>query len=168
MPPFCPCANVCTVTLCKEPLVCTISENNHRIAYLIQNGVKVFHVGETITLVLPADLVFSPDSSSLNPCYLSVLKAASDLVFCYEKTTVRIAVYSDSLDASCRNKILTQAQAQSVAKLFWCNGIDARLLYAVGYGSACPIASNQTAIGRAQNRRIEICFKYIPPYGPGC
>jgi outer membrane protein OmpA-like peptidoglycan-associated protein len=156
------------VQLCKEPIICTIPERNRRIAYLIQNGVKILHVGETITVVIPADKLFYSNSANLHPCFREVLKVASEYVFCYEKENVRIAAYTDSRCQALRNRVLSQAQAQAIANALGCNGIDARLIYAIGYGSEFPIASNATEIGQAQNRRVEICFRYIPPYITGC
>jgi OmpA family len=169
VPPVC-CAtnNLCCVQLCKEPIVCSITERNKTIAELISHGVKVIQVGESISLVFPSDTVFNPGSANLNSRYTPVLRAASRLIFCYEKMTVRISAYTDCTGSACRNDVLTQMQAQSIAKFLWCHGIDTRLLYAVGFGSRFPIASNATLFGRAQNRRVEICFRYIPPYAPGC
>lgn len=168
VPPCCPNPMVCTVQICKEPIICTIHERNRRIAYLTQHGVKIIHVGETITVVLPSDKLFYPDSANLNPCFVPVLKVTSDFIFCYEKMSVRITAYTDNLCSPYRDQVLTQAQAQTIAKTLWCNGIDARLLFAVGYGPDFPIAANSTCEGRVQNRRVEICFRYIPPYAPGC
>lgn len=164
VPPRCPSPKVCTVQLCKEPIICTIPERNRRIAYLIMHGVKIIQVGETITVVLPSDCVFYPDSANINPCFQETLRIVSEYIFCYEKESVRIAAYTDSMCSPFRNQVLAQAQATIISKALWCHGIDARLLTAVGYGSDCPIASNFTQTGRAQNRRIEICFHYIPPY----
>jgi len=166
--PVCPNPLVCTVQICKEPIICTIPERNRRIAYMVEHGVKVIHVGETITIVLPSDKAFYPDSANINPCFIPVLKAVSEYVFCYEKINIRIAAYTDCQCSPFRNQVLSQAQAQTIAKTLWCNGIDARLLLAAGYGSDCPIANNATCLGRSQNRRVEICFRYIPPYSPGC
>lgn len=168
VPPVCPAPTTCAVELCKEPLQCTLEDKSHTIAFLIQAGVKVIQVGETFTIVLSSDRVFNPGSANLNPCYLPVLKAVSHLIFCYEKTTVRVAAYSDCGCPAYSSTILTQAQAKAIARNLWCNGIDARLLIATGYGPDSPIATNRTTCGRAQNRRIEICFRFIPPYTPGC
>jgi outer membrane protein OmpA-like peptidoglycan-associated protein len=168
VPPCCPSPLVCSVQICKEPVICTIPERNRRIAYLTTHGVKIIHIGETFTLVLPSDKVFYPDSANITPCFLPILKVASDLIFCYEKIGVRVAAYTDCCGMPRRDDVLTVAQAQAIAKILWCNGIDARLLTAVGYGSAFPIASNATCLGRAQNRRVEICFRFIPPYASDC
>ena len=168
VPPACPNPSVCTVQICKEPIVCTIPERNRRIAYLTQHGVKIIQVGETITIVLPSDRLFYPDSANFNPCFLPILKVASDYIFCYEKISVKIGAYSDNNCSPFRNQILNQAQAQAVAKALWCNGIDARLLVAVGYGEALPIASNATSEGAYKIEEIEICFRYIAPYAAGC
>jgi intracellular multiplication protein IcmN len=168
VPPICPNPLACTVQICKEPIICTISERNRRIAYLTQHGVKILQVGETITIVLPSDCLFYPDSANINPCFLPILKVASDYIFCFEKMIVRIDAYTDNRGSPFRNCVLTKAQAQVIARALWCNGIDTRLLYAEGYGCDFPIASNLTSQGRAQNRRVEICFRYIPPYAPSC
>lgn len=168
VPPACPNPQACTVQICKEPIVCTIPERNRRIAYLTAHGVKVIQVGETITLILPSDKVFYPDSANINPCFIPILKVASDYVFCFEKMTVKINAYGDNLCSPYRTLILTQAQAQAIAKTFWCNGIDTRLLVAQGYGCGLPIGANASCAGREQNRRVEICFRYIPPYAPSC
>ncbi len=168
VPPVCPNSSACTVQICKEPISCAIPERNRRIAYLIQHGVKIIHVGETITVVLPSDKLFYADSANLNPCFKEVLRVASEFIFCYEKMTVRVAAYTDCRCSPFRNGILTLVQAQAVARELWCNGIDARLLYAVGYGPSFPIASNSSPLGQDQNRRVEICFRYIPEYIPSC
>jgi flagellar motor protein MotB len=168
VPPCCPNPLVCSVQLCKEPIICTIVERNRRIAYLTEHGVKIIQVGETFTIVLPSDHIFYPCSANINPCFIPVLKAVSDLIFCYEKICVKIAAYTDPTASPLRDCVFTQAQAQAIAKVLWCHGIDTRLLTAVGYGSDYPIASNGTSIGRMQNRRVEICFRYIPPYTPDC
>ena len=168
VPPACFPNPLCTVQICKEPIICTLSERNRRIAYLIEHGVKIMHVGETITVVLPSDKLFYPGSANINPCFKEILRVASEYVFCYEKMTVRIAAYTDCRCSPFCDRVLTLAQAQAVARELWCNGIDARLLYAVGYGPSFPIASNSSCLGQAQNRRVEICFRYIPPYAPSC
>jgi outer membrane protein OmpA-like peptidoglycan-associated protein len=168
VPPVCPNPLTCKVQLCKEPIICTIPERNRRIAYLIQNGVKILHVGETITVVIPSDRLFYSNSANIHPCFREALKVASEYVFCYEKESVRIAAYTDCRCQALRNTALSQAQAKAVANALWCNGIDARLMYAVGYGPEFPIASNATPTGQAQNRRVEICFRYIPPYISSC
>lgn len=68
---------------------------------------------------------------------------------------IEIRGYTDSQGAASSNQKLSERRANSVMQYLINNGIEAARLRAVGYGENDPIASNKTAEGRAQNRRIE-------------
>ena len=53
---------------------------------------------------------------------------------------------------------LSQRRAQAVAKELESEGVDPSRLQAIGRGEALPVASNSTAAGRQQNRRVELLF----------
>jgi chemotaxis protein MotB len=54
------------------------------------------------------------------------------------------------------NLILSQKRAENVAQFMISQGVNPSLVSTQGFGDANPIASNDTADGRAQNRRVEI------------
>ncbi len=54
------------------------------------------------------------------------------------------------------NQELSQKRAENVMQYMISQGVKADLVSAKGYGDSDPIASNSTAQGRAQNRRVEI------------
>ncbi len=54
------------------------------------------------------------------------------------------------------NQILSQKRAEAVMQYMISQGVKPNLISARGYGAADPVASNKTAGGRAQNRRVEI------------
>ena len=54
------------------------------------------------------------------------------------------------------NLILSQKRAENVMNFMISQGVKPGLLSAQGYGDADPVASNDTADGRAQNRRVEL------------
>lgn len=54
-------------------------------------------------------------------------------------------------------------RATSVVRKMIENGIDAERLSAVGYSDTQPVADNETAEGRAQNRRVSIMVLYRKP-----
>jgi len=54
------------------------------------------------------------------------------------------------------NLILSQKRAENVAQFMIAQGVDPSLVSTQGFGDADPIASNDTADGRAQNRRVEL------------
>jgi OOP family OmpA-OmpF porin len=68
---------------------------------------------------------------------------------------IEIQGYTDSTGAEDYNLKLSQKRADSVMDFLVSRGIDPGRLSAKGYGSANPVASNDTAEGRAKNRRVE-------------
>jgi len=54
------------------------------------------------------------------------------------------------------NQMLSQKRAETVMQYMISQGVKADLVTAKGYGEADPVATNNTAQGRAQNRRVEI------------
>ena len=67
-----------------------------------------------------------------------------------------IGGYTDNRGSATANRRLSQARAQSVMAYLVSKGVPASAMSAVGYGPDHPAASNATAAGRAQNRRVEI------------
>ncbi len=67
-----------------------------------------------------------------------------------------ISGHTDSMGNDTYNQRLSQQRADAVRKYFIRQGIDGTLLKSVGYGASRPVASNDTAAGRAQNRRITL------------
>lgn len=54
------------------------------------------------------------------------------------------------------NKMLSQKRAEAVRQFLISQGVAPDMIIAVGYGDANPVASNETAKGRSQNRRVEL------------
>jgi chemotaxis protein MotB len=54
------------------------------------------------------------------------------------------------------NEELSQKRADAVMQFLISQGVNPSLVSAHGYGEADPVASNDTASGRAQNRRVEL------------
>ncbi len=84
-----------------------------------------------------------------------VLTDVAGLMKQYPETTVRIEGYTDNRGSAAGNKKLSQKRAEAVAKVLVDKlGIDAARVNAEGFGEANPVASNDTAEGRDQNRRV--------------
>ena len=64
--------------------------------------------------------------------------------------------HTDSSGSDQLNLVLSQRRSETVASYFFEKGIDRSRLVAKGYGKNFPIASNNNAAGRQQNRRVEI------------
>ena len=64
--------------------------------------------------------------------------------------------YTDSLGDAGYNEDLSRRRAQAVADYLYERGIDRFMMSVSGRGEANPVAGNDTAAGRAENRRVEI------------
>jgi len=76
-------------------------------------------------------------------------------------TVIEIAGYTDNTGDSVANIQLSQQRAEAVRAALIEAGVDPSMLVAKGYGSASPIAGNDTLEGRFRNRRIE--YRVIKP-----
>ncbi|WGS21361.1 MULTISPECIES: OmpA family protein [unclassified Bradyrhizobium] len=74
-------------------------------------------------------------------------------------TNIEIAGHTDSDGDEAANQALSEKRAQAVVDYLVRAGLPANRFTAVGFGSTQPVASNDTADGKAQNRRIEFVVK---------
>ena len=74
----------------------------------------------------------------------------------YNATNFKLEGYTDNTGVAAKNLQLSKERAAAVKDYLIANGISADRLSSEGYGIVKPIASNKTAAGRAQNRRVEI------------
>ena len=105
------------------------------------------------SIALPG-LVFAKGSSTLNRRAKSVLDRAANTLFKYPNLKVEVAGYTDSKGNDQRNRELSQSRASAVRKYLVSLGLPSGRISARGYGEADPIGDNNTAAGRAQNRRV--------------
>ena len=81
--------------------------------------------------------------------HVAAYLAAKDYV-----TTLRIEVHTDAQGADTWNQTSSEARALAVARALVAAGVDCKRLLPVGFGETRPIAPNDTAEGRAENRRV--------------
>jgi OOP family OmpA-OmpF porin len=81
--------------------------------------------------------------------------AASNLKQLPQGTVIEIAGYTDNTGDPQANVALSQQRADAVRNALIKAGVNPDMLVAKGYGSANPVASNDSADGRFSNRRIE-------------
>ena len=68
---------------------------------------------------------------------------------------IEIQGHTDNMGSASANKRLSEKRAQSVMQYLIDQGVDAERLQWAGYGQTQPMASNETAKGRRENRRVE-------------
>jgi OmpA-OmpF porin, OOP family len=105
-------------------------------------------------------IYFDTDSDILKPESAPVIKGISNALYKNPGIKVEIDGYTDSTGDAAHNLDLSKRRAQAVMKVLVAQfGIDQSRLTSSGFGAANPIASNDTAGGRAQNRRVEFVKK---------
>ena len=123
-------------------------------------GVQVQRNGDQINLVMPGNVTFDVNQSSIRSQFYDVLHSVALVVKEYDQTTIQVAGYTDSTGKASYNQQLSEQRAQSVASYLVNQGVAPGRVQAVGYGEQNPVASNDTASGREANRRVEL--KLIP------
>lgn len=123
---------------------------------LVGTGVQVQKVGDNVRLIMPSNITFDTDSAVFKPVFNNILTSVAKVINEFDKTKVQVAGYTDSTGSAAYNNTLSLQRAQAVANYLKLRDVNASRLMVYGYGSSNPIASNATAAGREQNRRVEI------------
>lgn len=123
---------------------------------LASTGVSVTRNGDNIILNMPNEVTFGVDQTELSDGASRVLNSVALVAKEYSKTQLNVLGYTDSSGSGAYNLRLSQVRASEVANYLMSKGIAASRVKSKGMGKASPIASNASAEGRAQNRRVEI------------
>ncbi len=103
-----------------------------------------------------SDVLFRSGSFELLPGARERLAKVSGIVLAYPSLHVAVEGHTDSVGSDEYNQDLSEHRAQSVRDYFVQQGIRASAIEFRGFGKSQPIASNDTAEGRQQNRRVEL------------
>lgn len=101
---------------------------------------------------------FATASAKLTPQSTQVLDDTVRAIKQCACSKIAIRGYTDSVGKPEYNQKLSERRAQAVMQYFVDHGVSADMLTAEGFGEQNPIASNSTAAGRAQNRRVTVQF----------
>lgn len=99
---------------------------------------------------------FEISSANLTANARTVLREVADRLKFHSHIRVEIAGHTDSTGSAELNERLSLERAESVKNFLVQEGIEAERLTTAGYGPSQPVASNNTAQGREENRRIEM------------
>ncbi|MEL7229082.1 MAG: OmpA family protein [Pseudomonadota bacterium] len=125
-------------------------------AQLQGTGVSVTRTGDRIILNMPSNITFATGEANIKGEFFSVLNSVALVLKEYNRSLVNVYGHTDSDGSPQFNQQLSERRGVVVANYLVSQGTDSRRYYVVGYGEERPIASNATAAGKAQNRRVEI------------
>lgn len=102
---------------------------------------------------------FKTNSTEITPDYRKEIKKVADVATENKKFKIILEGHTDSSGAANYNKKLSEKRAQAVKDVLVEMGVADSRISVVGYGEERPVASNKTAAGKAQNRRVEAKFR---------
>lgn len=125
------------------------------------DDIDVIINGGVVSFRINSEILFTSGQADLGLAGIKVLKKLVDVL---KKNDFQIAVegHTDSVPIRGRypsNWELSGSRAGSVVRYFESNGISSERLRAVGFADTRPLESNETAEGRAQNRRVELTME---------
>jgi len=129
---------------------------------LANSGVSVVREGDNINLVMPGNITFATDKSNIQTDFFNVLDSVVTVLTKFSDTAIEVEGHTDSTGSLSHNLKLSEDRASQVASYLKSKGVANQRIIHFGKGPMKPVATNQSAEGRAQNRRVEIRIKAIP------
>jgi outer membrane protein OmpA-like peptidoglycan-associated protein len=134
-----------------------VQQSAERVRRLQQElaELKAQQTDRGIVLTL-SDVLFETNEANLKPGAFRNLNTLVAFLKENPKRDVLVEGHTDSRGSEAHNLELSQRRAEAVRSYLLDSGVSPERIIARGYGEAYPIAPNETAAGRQQNRRVEI------------
>lgn len=152
----------------KEAAVKTVSKTYENLlskmeSEIAQGQIAITELEGKLTVDVVDKILFDSGQTEIRPAGLEVLKRVVEILITVTDKVIRVEGHTDSIPIAGSlakryptNWELSAARALNVTRYLEKEGIDPRLLSAVAFGEHQPVAENDTAEGRAKNRRIAI------------
>lgn len=111
-----------------------------------------------MVVTLGSNVLFDTNRADLKPGASDAIDRVGQFLGKHPNLKVRIEGHTDSTGTDSYNQELSQRRADAVAHALESRGADASNVESVGRGAELPVATNDTAAGRQQNRRVELVF----------
>jgi outer membrane protein OmpA-like peptidoglycan-associated protein len=121
-------------------------------------GAKITRVGEGIKVTFDSGIMFDVNKATLKPASKKNLANLAQILNKYPDTNILLEGHTDASGSDEYNLNLSKLRSQSVSNELAGLGVRADRLIIRGYGEEQPVADNETEIGRAQNRRVEVAI----------
>jgi len=122
-------------------------------AALAEYQMKQTALGATLVL---QDVVFETGKADLKPGAAARLQPLANYLQANPQVKVRVDGHTDAQGSDTFNQQLSDARANAIRTALAGMGVDGSRIQALGHGESEPVADNNTAAGRQQNRRVEI------------
>jgi outer membrane protein OmpA-like peptidoglycan-associated protein len=119
-------------------------------------GITVSRMGDSLVLNLRADTVFGGKTDEVSEQGRRILDKISDSVRKFDSTQIVINGFTDTTGTEARNLKISQERADTVAKAFTEDGVDAHRVAAKGFGDEILKIPTGPDVSEPRNRRLEI------------
>ena len=123
---------------------------------LDNSDVQITNAGDRLIVTLPQDILFATDSVAVRADLRRDLQTLAGNLRAYPKSTLSIVGRTDNVGGADYNSDLSNRRAYSVESVLLAAGKSRSRIQAWRRGEEAPLATNLTAEGRAQNRRVEV------------
>jgi outer membrane protein OmpA-like peptidoglycan-associated protein len=113
-------------------------------------------------IVNMSDVLFDTNRYTLKPGAREKLAKVSGILLAYPGLKVQVEGYTDSTGTPEYNQRLSEQRAMTVRDYLVGQGINMNSVSAQGFGQNDPVASNANAVGRQQNRRVQMVVSGEP------
>lgn len=121
--------------------------------HLDRNGRPVCSPIQNVCMAFSGDALFDSGESDLTESAIAALKSYFNGEMSTGQDSFLIVGHTDSVGSDRANVVLSKARAEAVAAIAMATGAIVRI---GAQGESSPVATNDTADGRSQNRRVEI------------
>lgn len=123
---------------------------------LSHSPVRLQQENNTLKITMLVDQAFLPHGSHLTPATKQDLFKIAQTLHDHPELKVKVSAYTDNRGSLKSSQLVSLRRAMIIADAFRNAGIASSRISIHGMGAVNPIASNNTAEGRASNKRIEI------------
>jgi len=127
------------------------------------NQARVYRQGDDVVISLTG-IDFPVGKSTIGTASFALLGKVQEALRLFRGASVVVEGHTDSYGSDSANLLLSQDRADAVKQYLISNfNVDAEKINSVGYGETRPTATNDTAEGRARNRRIDVVIRTEAP-----
>jgi chemotaxis protein MotB len=131
---------------------------------IASNQMQIARLQGAIKVTVNGELLFPSGGWQMPATAQQTIAKMAPILAPMQETTIVVNGYTDNTpigpelmrEGVTSNLILSQKRADNVMQFMISQGVKPNLVTAQGFGDADPVASNETAAGRAQNRRVEL------------
>ncbi len=113
-------------------------------------------------IVNMSDVLFDSGKYTLKPGAREKLAKVSGIILAHPGLNLQIEGHTDSVGSEEYNQRLSEKRANSVRDYLVAQGLPADAVSAKGLGKSAPVTTNDTPVGRQQNRRVEMVVSGEP------